>query len=119
MVFRRKKKSGDEEPSSSRERRRGEVIDNNPDYDPSVVKSGACFIATAVYNTPMAEEIQILRRYRDAFLLRNNIGRTFVATYYKLSPPVARFLSQHASLASMVRVSILTPVIKVISLFPK
>jgi hypothetical protein len=32
-----------------------------------------CFIATAAYSTPMAEEIQILREFRDEYLLTNSL----------------------------------------------
>ena len=37
-----------------------------------------CFIATAAYGTPMAEEIQILREVRDGYLLTNTAGRALV-----------------------------------------
>jgi hypothetical protein len=34
-----------------------------------------CFIATSAYGTPMAEEIQILREFRDEYLLTNRWGK--------------------------------------------
>jgi hypothetical protein len=71
---------------------------------------GACFIATAAYGTSMAEEIQILRALRDEYLLTNVIGRAFVDFYYKVSPPIADFITEHPSLKAVVRVG-LAPVV--------
>ena len=36
--------------------------------------SGGCFIATAAYGTPMAGDIEILRQFRDEYLLTNPVG---------------------------------------------
>jgi hypothetical protein len=62
-----------------------------------------CFIATAAYGTPMAEEIQVLRDFRDKYLSTNPPGRLFVSLYYKLSPPVARFIAHHDFLRACIR----------------
>jgi hypothetical protein len=65
--------------------------------------SGGCFIATAAYGTPMAEEIQILRDFRDEYLLTNLVGEAFVEFYYRVSPPIAEFITEHPSLKPIVR----------------
>jgi putative hemolysin len=65
--------------------------------------AGGCFIATAAYGTPMAEEIQILREFRDEYLLTNPAGRALVDFYYTVSPPIAEFITEHPSLKPMVR----------------
>lgn len=57
-------------------------------------KSAGCFIATAVFGTPLAEEINILRAWRDNSLLTNPFGRLFVRFYYIVSPPIARLISK-------------------------
>ena len=62
-----------------------------------------CFIATAAYGTPMAKEVDLLRQFRDELLLSNPGGRAFVAAYYKLSPPIAEFISHHHLLRTVVR----------------
>jgi alpha-tubulin suppressor-like RCC1 family protein len=67
---------------------------------------GPCFIATAAYTTPMAGEIQILRRFRDEYLLTNPLGQAIVDLYYRVSPPIAGFITEHPSLKSMVRVGL-------------
>ncbi|GAG59642.1 unnamed protein product, partial [marine sediment metagenome] len=55
--------------------------------------SGGCFIATAAYGTPTAEQIDVLREFRDVVLLESTAGSQFVFLYYQLSPPVADFIS--------------------------
>jgi len=62
-----------------------------------------CFIATAAYGTPMAGEIEILREFRDAYLLTNPVGQALVDFYYKVSPPMAEFITEHPSLKPIVR----------------
>ena len=63
-----------------------------------------CFIATACYGTPMAEEVITLRKFRDEYLLTNAPGRLFVKTYYRTSPPIADYIAKHPILRSTVRV---------------
>jgi hypothetical protein len=69
-----------------------------------------CFIATAAYGTPMAEEIQILREFRDEYLLTNRLGQALVGVYYRTSPPVAEFITEHPSLKPVVRAGLLPAV---------
>ena len=69
-----------------------------------------CFIATAAYGTPMAEEIQILREFRDEYLLTNWVGQALVDIYYGTSPPVAEFITEHPSLKPVVRAGLLPAV---------
>jgi len=72
--------------------------------------SSYCFIATAAYGTPMAEEIQILREFRDGYLLPNPAGQALVDLYYKVSPPVAEFITAHPGLKSVVRAGLVPAV---------
>ncbi len=69
-----------------------------------------CFIATAAYGTPMAEEIQILREFRDEYLLTNPLGQALVGLYYRASPPIAEFITEHPSLKPIVRAGLLPAV---------
>jgi len=66
-----------------------------------------CFIATAAYGIPMAEEIGILREFRDEYLLTNPLGQALVGFYYRISPPVAEFITEHPSLKPIVRAALL------------
>ena len=62
-----------------------------------------CFIATAAYGTPMVAEIQILREFRDEYLLTNPLGQALVNIYYRVSPPIAEFITAHPRLKTIVR----------------
>ncbi|MFN3861906.1 MAG: CFI-box-CTERM domain-containing protein [Roseateles sp.] len=65
--------------------------------------SAGCFIATAVYPDPDAPQLGVLRRYRDQSLMQSAPGRVGVNLYYRLSPPVADWLSRHPRCAALVR----------------
>jgi len=78
---------------------------------PSETNGGFCFIATAAYGTPMSGEIQILRQFRDQYLLTNPLGQAFVNFYYRLSPPIAEFITEHPGLKPMVRTGLLPAVV--------
>ena len=65
-----------------------------------------CFIATAAYGIPIAEEVIVLRQFRNEYLLTNPIGKVFVDTYYKISPSISGFIRQHPVLKKMMRESL-------------
>ena len=69
-----------------------------------------CLIATAAYGTPMAKEVQVLRDFRDGYLLTNPAGKAFVALYYGVSPPIARSIDEHPGIKPIVR-AVLEPAI--------
>jgi len=64
-----------------------------------------CFIATAAFGTPMAEEINVLRRFRDETMEPNLLGRHLVTLYYDVSPPIARVISRSESMKAFVRLN--------------
>jgi subtilisin family serine protease len=71
---------------------------------------GGCFIATAAYGAPMADEVRFLRAFRDQHLLGNDVGRWFVRQYYRYSPALADVLREHDGWRSVVRAG-LTPLV--------
>ena len=72
-----------------------------------------CFIATAAYGTPFADEIDVLRNWRDDFLEASYPGRAFIKAYYSLSPPVADNISESEGKRKIVRTT-LSPIVKIL-----
>jgi len=57
--------------------------------------SSSCFIATAVYGSPMEAHVKVLRQFRDCFLPTTSVGGAFIDFSYAYSPPVAGFTARH------------------------
>lgn len=80
-------------------------------YEPQS-KSG-CFIATAAYGTPFAEEINILRFWRDNYLKTKIFGVFFIKFYYWFSPPIADII-RTSDLLKMATRMCLHPIVKIL-----
>jgi len=65
-----------------------------------------CFIATATYDTPSAKEVELLRDFRDQYLLTNPVGEKLTSLYYKCSPPIADFIDEHPAMKPSLRVGL-------------
>jgi hypothetical protein len=73
-----------------------------------------CFIATAVYGTETASQLDILRDFRDEVLLENALGSRFVMAYYRVSPPVADFIAKSDFLRAVVREVLIDPLVNLL-----
>ena len=62
-----------------------------------------CFIATAVYADPYAQEVVELRRFRDEVLLKTTVGTWVVQVYYATSPAIARHLAPRPRLRALIK----------------
>ena len=78
----------------------------NCDRDSSTVVV-SCFIATAAYGSPIDPHVEILRRFRDDYLMTNDPGRKFVRFYYTYSPFIAMHISNHESIKAIARACLL------------
>jgi hypothetical protein len=58
----------------------------------------------------MAREIGVLRQFRDEYLLPNPMGKAFVDFYYRISPPIAEFITEYPGLKPIVRAGLLPAV---------
>jgi len=83
------------------------IMDNSYSVTANFQGSGSgCCVATASCGSPNAEEIQILRDFRDEYLLTSPVGKALVEFYYTVSPPMAEFVTEHPSLKPVVRVGL-------------
>ena len=71
---------------------------------------GGCFIATAAFGSYLDPHVQVLRDFRERYLLTNGPGREFVNIYNRFSPPVSDFIEDHEILRTATRF-LLTPVV--------
>ncbi|HEU4732016.1 MAG TPA: fibronectin type III domain-containing protein [Kofleriaceae bacterium] len=70
----------------------------------------ACFVATAAYGSLLANDVEMLRRFRDLWLKRSVLGELAVETYYTFGPPVAGVVGESDLLRSTAR-DFLTPIV--------
>jgi len=65
---------------------------------------GKCFIATAAFGSPLGRHVQVLRDFRDRYLLGNSIGKTLVSLYYRFGPFMADIIVKNGALRAAARV---------------
>jgi hypothetical protein len=70
----------------------------------------ACFIATAAYGSRMANDVEMLRHFRDTFLQHTAVGELAVEAYYTFGPGVAGIISQSELLRTTAR-DALSPIV--------
>ncbi|HTJ46615.1 MAG TPA: fibronectin type III domain-containing protein [Kofleriaceae bacterium] len=66
----------------------------------------ACFVATAAYGSLLANDVEMLRRFRDQYLQSNVLGELAVETYYSVGPAVAGVVDQSEQLRGAARAAL-------------
>jgi len=74
-----------------------------------------CFVATAAFGADWSAEVQVLRDFRDRFLITNQPGRVFVHWYYRNGPIAATYIAEFDVMRAIVR-ALLWPLV-VLALF--
>lgn len=62
----------------------------------------------------MLEGPNILRDFGDEVLMQSVVGRELVRVYYRVSPPVADFISEHEAARTLVRKTAVRPTVAVL-----
>ena len=75
---------------------------------------GFCFIAAAAYGTPTAEQIDVLREFRDVVLLESTAGPQVVALYYQLAPPISDLVARSDLSRTLVRKLLVDPIVWIV-----
>jgi len=87
-------------------------IDGGGDGDGDNGEGDGCFIATAAYGSPLHPHVDILREFRDKYLMTNKMGRSLVELYYKRSPYFAELIANNSALRAAVRFTLM-PVVTI------
>jgi len=71
---------------------------------------GFCFVATAAHGSYLDPHVQVLRAFRDRYLLHTAVGRGFVAFYYAEGAAWANWIAERPVVRSVVRL-LLVPLV--------
>jgi len=69
-----------------------------------------CFVATAAYGSVMANDVVMLRRFRDGLLARTVLGELAIESYYTFGPAVAGAIAESELLRHTAR-EMLAPIV--------
>lgn len=75
-------------------------------------KEDGCFIATVCYGIYDAEEVLLLRHFRDHILLKYSPGIVFVKLYYFISPPLSKIIDRSLNTKFLLKRYFLNPLVK-------
>lgn len=85
----------------------------DPSYAPPVVKKkepDSCFVVTATMGDAQHPTVNLIRQFRDQWILMKPGGKEFVSWYYRYGPLAANFIRDNRLLRTMSFVLIVIPV---------
>ncbi len=90
------------------------IVSFPPKLSDEPAGKGGCFIATAACGSVLAEEVELLRGFRDEVLVENSAGRALVSLYERWSPPLARWIAPRPKVRKAVRGLLIRPLARVL-----
>jgi hypothetical protein len=81
--------------------------------DAKVGEVSWCFVATAAYGSAMANEVDMLRGFRDRMLRGSVLGELAIESYYTFGPAVAGVVGESELLRATAR-DVLAPIVRVV-----
>jgi hypothetical protein len=84
--------------------------------DRSTGEVDACFVATAAYGSVMANDVEMLRRFRDMMLQSTVLGELAVEAYYTFGPAIAGVVGESELLRATAR-GVIAPIIQTVKAF--
>ncbi len=87
------------------------IIEKNHGLVKQSDKKG-CFIATAVYGSNNASEVQKFYQFRDDVLSQHFLGRVFIKFYYLVSPTLAKWIDNKPHIKSFIKKNILNKMLE-------
>jgi hypothetical protein len=81
--------------------------------DREVAEVDWCFVATAAYGSVMANDVGMLRHFRDSMLSGTALGQLAIGTYYTFGPAVAGIVGESDLIRRTTR-AVLAPIVRVV-----
>jgi len=77
--------------------------------------AAGCCAACSAYGSADDERLDVIRQFRDEYLMVSPVGRAVADLYYRASPPIARFIDDHPAVRPLARAA-WTPVVGISTL---
>ena len=98
--------------SSAQPRVNFSLTELNEDNAKTSLKNPSCFIATAAYGSPLDRHIDILRAFRNHYMLSSSMGKSLVRFYYTHSPKIAAVIEKSEAARWFTRLA-LAPIVSI------